>query len=103
MGAREYLANRMRSPARREKSAMRRRESRLEHVPALSVRHFYAASSLASGARSARLPAAWARPVKMLDVTCDRLGADAETYERDLVDAYDGRAREACVTAASER
>ena len=67
----------------------------LEYVPPYALRHFYAASSLAAGVSLYSLARRMGTSVKMIDQTYGHLVADAEEYERDLLDAYDGRASEA--------
>ncbi len=63
----------------------------LEYVPPYALRHFYAASSLAAGVSLYSLARRMATSVKMIDQTYGHLVAEAKTYERELLDAYDVR------------
>jgi integrase len=63
----------------------------LEYVPPYALRHFYAATSLAAGFSLYSLARRMGTSVKMIDATYGHLVADAEAYERDLLDAYDAK------------
>jgi integrase len=75
--------------ARERKPALR--AAGLDYRRPYSLRHFYAASSLAACISFYSLARRMGTSAKMIDQTYGLLLSDAEQYERDLLDAFDAR------------
>jgi integrase len=71
----------------------------LEHRTPYSLRHTYAAFSIAAGVSLFTLARRMGTSVEQIDKTYGHLLPDAEEYERGLLDAFDARGDE----AAAER
>jgi integrase len=67
------------------------RAAGLEHRTPYALRHTYATMSLAAGVSLFTLARRMGTSVEMIDRTYGHLAPDAESYECDLLDAYDAR------------